>query len=116
MVYGSNPRSHESNIKSFTLYTTLEKPFLRQRDSVVYSVVYRISTLAVGSRARWSFQKRFISRKKIFVGIYSSFYFVFAHFYFFNPFCFIVTSLCLLFFILILINLVVQVKFLCLLF
>jgi DNA-binding transcriptional regulator/RsmH inhibitor MraZ len=33
------------------------------------SVAYRISTLAVGSRAHRSFQKRFINRKKIFLGI-----------------------------------------------
>jgi hypothetical protein len=40
--------------------------------------------------------------------LYSSFYFVFSHSYFFNLFCFIITSFCLLFFILILINLVVS--------
>jgi hypothetical protein len=33
------------------------------------SVVYRIFTLAVGSRAHRSFQKRKNSRKKIFLGI-----------------------------------------------
>jgi hypothetical protein len=33
------------------------------------SVVNRISTLAIGSRAHRSFQKRFISRKTIFLGI-----------------------------------------------